>query len=190
MLIILINLKNVEKIDWSTLKVYFKELGLGRFDKIINRNSKDDIITITYKIMSNYINEELIVKRVFKAEKDILNGGKLIEFSIEKQDGSLIYKYFWNNEIQWPFADDPDSKWRSFKYPYGWDELDNINSIKTNCDIFSVVSQYYGQKRIQKRIIDHLAKQGIFLSEKEVSELEMENQRLYKYTDKLTTIEK
>ena len=177
----------------TELKVYFKELGLGRFDKIINRNSKDDIITITYKIMSYYINEELIVKRVFKAEKDILNGGKLIDFSIEKQDGSLIYRYFWNNEIQWPFADDPDPKWHNFKYPYGWDELDNINSIKTNCDNFSIASQYYELKKHQNRLIDYLAKQGLFLSEKEMSELEMRDQKVYKYINdkknKLTSTE-
>lgn len=76
------------------LKVSSKELNLGRLNKVINRNSKDDKISVSYRIWSNYIQEYIVVNRVFAGYKaDKLDNGILRSFTIKKEDGTLIYNY-------------------------------------------------------------------------------------------------
>lgn len=76
------------------LKVSSKELNLGRLDKVINKNSDDSTISISYKIWSNYIQEYVVVNRVFAGDKsDKLDNGKLLRFTITRENGTLIYDY-------------------------------------------------------------------------------------------------
>jgi AAA15 family ATPase/GTPase len=78
----------------SSLQVSSKELNLGRFDKVLHRNTKTDTICLSYKIWSNYLQEDVLVNRFFRGGKnDMLNNGELKAFTIEKEDGTLIYKF-------------------------------------------------------------------------------------------------
>ena len=79
------------------LKVSLQELGLGRFDKVVHHHSVNELIVLSYKIWSYYLQENVLVKRSFKAGKDLLNEGELIEFLIERMDGTILFKYHWNS---------------------------------------------------------------------------------------------
>ncbi len=81
----------------ETIKVSTKELGFGNYHSVLNQNSSDGTIVMSYKIWSYYLQEELIVKRCFK-EGVIKDEGKLTSFSIERRDGRLLYRLNVSNE--------------------------------------------------------------------------------------------
>lgn len=132
------------------LKVSSKELGLGRYDKVLHKNASDGTIVMSYKIWSYYLQEEVIVKRFYKAGEDILNEGVLTEYSIEKKDGTTLYKYFWDNERIVFY----DPEMGDIEYPKGWEELGNINAVIEKCnkyiDFCSFVSCQDTQKFYSK----------------------------------------
>lgn len=132
------------------LKVSSKELGLGRYDKVLHKNASDGTIVMSYKIWSYYLQEEVIVKRFYKAGEDILNEGVLTEYSIEKKDGTTLYKYFWDNERIVFY----DPEMGDIDYPKGWEELGNINAVIEKCnkyiDFCSFVSCQDTQKFYSK----------------------------------------
>lgn len=73
------------------LKLYSKDLGLGSFEKVINKQAENDEIVIAYRIWSNYLQEEVVVKRFFQAKsEDTLNDGYMCRYTIEKADGTII----------------------------------------------------------------------------------------------------
>lgn len=74
------------------LRTSQKELRLGGFNSIVNEHSKDGTLSISYKIWSNYLNEEVVCRRLFRANKKVISEGSLVECSIEKNDGTIIYK--------------------------------------------------------------------------------------------------
>lgn len=74
------------------LRTSLKELQLGGFNSVVNEHSKDGTLSISYKIWSNYLNEEVICRRLFRANKKVISEGELVECSIEKKDGTIIYK--------------------------------------------------------------------------------------------------
>lgn len=77
------------------LQISSRELKLGRFDKVIHKNSEEDCIKFSYKIWSDYMQDFVVVNRIFvKNDFDMLNNGKLKELTIEKVDGKMIYRYF------------------------------------------------------------------------------------------------
>lgn len=77
------------------LLISSRELKLGRFDKVIHKNSEEVCIKFSYKIWSDYMQDFVIVNRIFvKNDFDVLNNGKLKELTIEKVDGKMIYRYF------------------------------------------------------------------------------------------------
>ena len=145
----------------KVLKVSSRELGLGRFDKVIQGNAEDGIIIMSYRMWSQYLHEEVIVKRLFTAKNDILNDGGLTEFTIEKLDGTIIYKYFWNAKelTAW------DDVIGDVSFSIGWDEEDNINTIFENYKKYSEICDYYAwedrqndsdlQKLLQKMDEEH-----------------------------------
>lgn len=132
------------------LKVSSKELGLGRYDKVLHQNASDGTIVMSYKIWSYYLQEEIIVKRFYKAGEDILNEGELTEYSIEKKDGTTLYKYFWDKE-RISFY---DPEMGLIDYPRGWVEVGNIKAVEENCnryiDFCSFISCQNTQKRYSK----------------------------------------
>lgn len=76
----------------TELKISSEELSLGRFDKVLNHYSNDGHITISYRMWSRFLQEVVIVKRVFKESGNILHDGELSAITIEKVDGTLIYQ--------------------------------------------------------------------------------------------------
>ncbi len=122
----------------TELKVSFKELGLGGYGKVLHHNAKDGVITITIRKWSEYLHEEVIIKRVYEAKNDILDEGKLKEFVIEKSDGTMIYKYFYNTGVNYFDSVDGFSK-----YTVEWDERDDFEAVREKCDIFVDASEYF-----------------------------------------------
>lgn len=112
------------------LKVLSKEFGLGRYDKVLNKNATDGTIVMSYKVWSYYLQENVIVKRFYKAVNGILNDGGLNECSIEKNDGITLYKYFWDNE-RISFY---DPEMGAIEYPKGWVEVGDINAVIEKCN--------------------------------------------------------
>ncbi len=122
----------------TELKVSFKELGLGGYGKVLHHNAKDGVIIITIRKWSEYLHEEVIIKRVYEAKNDILDEGKLKEFVIEKSDGTMIYKYFYNTGVNYFDSVDGFSK-----YTIEWDERDDFETVREKCDIFVDASEYF-----------------------------------------------
>lgn len=84
---------NINRLQPKTLLNTSKnELILGGFDNVINEKAKDGELSISYKMWSNYLQEEIVCRRVFHALKGVLNYGALSWFSIEKTDGTIIYR--------------------------------------------------------------------------------------------------
>ena len=74
------------------LLVSAKELCLGNYGKIINRNSKDGLIELSYTVWSPSLKETVGVTRIYKEDPDdTLQNGQLVGLYIKKVDGTLIY---------------------------------------------------------------------------------------------------
>ena len=131
----------------TELKVSFKELGLGGYGKVLHHNAKDGVITITIRKWSEYLHEEVIIKRVHEAKNDILDEGKLKEFVIEKSDGTMIYKYFYNKGVNYFDSVDGFSK-----YTVEWDERDDFEAVREKCDIFVDASEYFECRNFVDRV--------------------------------------
>lgn len=94
--LMLMSMQNNRKgvLPMSNLQISSKELNLGRFDKVLHKNTGTDTICLSYKMWSNYLLEDVVVNRLFRGSKnDMLNNGELKAFTIEKEDGIFIYKY-------------------------------------------------------------------------------------------------
>ena len=75
------------------LNINTKKLMLGQFCKVLNEKSGNEELYFSYRIWSDYLQEEVLVKRQFiPNKKDILNNGLLHSFIIEKTDGTCIYE--------------------------------------------------------------------------------------------------
>lgn len=131
----------------TELKVSFKELGLGGYGKVLHHNSKDGVITITIRKWSEYLHEEVIIKRVYEAKNDILDEGKLKEFVIEKADGTMVYKYFYNTGVNYF-----DSEDGFIKYTIEWDESDDFEAVREKCDIFVDAAEYFECREFIDRV--------------------------------------
>lgn len=69
-----------------------KNLGLGNFAKVLNRNAKDGVITLSYTIYSNYLAETAKVTFEFIEQPDnVVGDGLLHSVCIEKLDGTKIF---------------------------------------------------------------------------------------------------
>jgi AAA15 family ATPase/GTPase len=70
-----------------------KALGLGNFAKVLNRNAKDGVITLSYTIYSNYLAEKANVTFEFIEQPDnVVGDGLLHAVCIEKLDGTRIFQ--------------------------------------------------------------------------------------------------
>ena len=106
------------------LKLYSKNLGLGNYEKVLHKNAIDNEIVFAYTVWSNYLQEEVCVKRFFKSKKnDDLKDGYLYKYTIEKTDGIVILE--------------------GITAPWGMeDEGKNTDSITQNFNAFSLASKY------------------------------------------------
>ncbi len=77
-------------VSWNDLNIAYSDLGLGKFDKLLNVSTEDETIKISYQIWSKYLQEVVVVSRNFIRSQDILNNGIMTEFSIKKLDGTII----------------------------------------------------------------------------------------------------
>lgn len=78
----------------SVLNINTEKLALGQFDKVLHNKATSKIITFSYKIWSDYLQEEVVVKRCFIQDySDILNNGRLRNLLIEKIDGTQICEF-------------------------------------------------------------------------------------------------
>lgn len=73
------------------LYINARELMLGQFDNVLNDKSENKIISFSYRVWSNSLQEEVIVTRHFASKKDIVNNATLRDLIIEKTDGTQIY---------------------------------------------------------------------------------------------------
>ena len=131
----------------TELKVSFKELGLGGYGIVLHHDSKDGVITITIRKWSEYLHEDVRIKRIYEAKNDILDEGKLKEFVIEKADGTMIYKYFYNTGVNYFDSEDGFSK-----YTIEWDERDDFEAVREKCDIFVDASEYFECREFIDRV--------------------------------------
>ena len=65
------------------LNINTKRLMLGQFDKVMNDKAENKKLYFSYRIWSDYIQEEVVVKRQFIPNRgDVLNNGELAIFTI------------------------------------------------------------------------------------------------------------
>lgn len=73
------------------LQLSFKDLALGRYDKLVHEGS-DGKIEMSYTMFSQYLQDYVRVKRIFsKRNKDFLNSGECVSYCVEKLDGTLVF---------------------------------------------------------------------------------------------------
>ena len=74
----------------SKLNISSKELSLGGYKSVTH---EDGVISMSYRIWSADLQEELIVKREFRANRfDALNNGALSNLTVQKKDGTIVFQ--------------------------------------------------------------------------------------------------
>ena len=77
-------------ISWNDLNIVSIDLGLGNFDKVLNVSSTDKVIKISYQMWSKYMQEVIIVSRIFVRDEGEKKNGIMANFTIEKLDGTVL----------------------------------------------------------------------------------------------------
>lgn len=73
------------------LEVGLPEFKLGRFKNVLH-NKSNDTIEMSYTVFSQYLQEYVRVKRVFKSrEDDTVGHGECVSYRIENADGTVTY---------------------------------------------------------------------------------------------------
>lgn len=92
------------RIDLQKHKLDFTKdstITLGNFNRVRHNGSDEKTITFQYQVHSLYLGEDVIVSMVFGAdENDALNNGYLLEISIIKLSGEIIYSSSKENPCQ------------------------------------------------------------------------------------------
>lgn len=81
------------------LKVSSPDLVLGGFKDIIHRRDTSKELVFSYSMWSNYLNEEVTCKKVYGCRNGVRDDGKLKTLTIEKKDGTEIYRAFLDNTV-------------------------------------------------------------------------------------------
>jgi len=132
--------------------VSIQELALGKFDNVLNKKSNNRSIEMSYTIWSNCLQEEVRVKRNFISKKnDVLNNGELLLYTIEKLDGTTIYNY--KGEI--------DIDGGNFQF----------DVIKENYKLFLSAVEYYNIKHFLESADEMNDKTILEGSEKEIQDM-------------------
>ena len=81
----------------ETLKVSYPELVLGGYKDVVHFQDANKELVFSYTMWSNYLNEEVICKRVYGYKNGVRDEGELRQLTIEKKDGTEIYRAFLDN---------------------------------------------------------------------------------------------
>jgi len=154
-LVLLSRMPNHRRVVSPSLKLYANDLRLGNYEKVLHKDAADNEIVIAYKVWSNYLQEEVCVKRFFKSKKkDDLNDGYLYKYTIEKTDGTIIFEE--NTTLLGMEDEEHNNK--------------HTDSIIQNFNAFSLVSKY--QQLVQE--VDLLKKRDDEESQNEYSHYSQE----------------
>lgn len=116
---------------YSILPVSSRELALGNYNKIINNKSEKKTLDLSYTIWSSFLQEFVIVRRVFGGNShDALNDGKLLEYTIEKTDGTTIYRYREYHELSTYFETIRDN-YKAFEKAFAMSYMEQIENPDT-----------------------------------------------------------
>ena len=118
-------------VSWNDLNIASSDLGLGKFDKMLNVSTKDEAITISYRIWSKYLQETVVVSRNYIRNHDILNNGMMTEFSIEKLDGTTIVRL---NPYDLGGKDDVESDLNVYEYYQRYSDSVKCAKVKLALD--------------------------------------------------------
>lgn len=166
------------------LKASSLDLKLGGFRNILHDN-KDGKLEMTYQVWSNFLHEEVICRRVFQVKKGVLNDGELKQFTIEKKDGSIVYKaYLTNtilesgdgNEVVW-FVDDSDSYEKYFdairinysRFDLVYTYVKAVNEMKRSQKVYANSDDKEGLENLYKLLEEPLNKGKELLSSNGIS---------------------
>ena len=86
------NLSGKRHLPSLDLKASSVDLKLGGYNKIVNTLNKKGEIEMTYAIWSTFLHEEVVCRRIYKVKEAVLNDGALKYFSIEKKDGTVVFR--------------------------------------------------------------------------------------------------
>lgn len=83
------------RIDFSKAKIDFQQINklcLGTYDKVINEDNTDGIISFEYRMHSHFIANDIIVRMDFSADKSENNkNAYLTGYSISDKDDNLLF---------------------------------------------------------------------------------------------------
>lgn len=112
----------------SDLNASNKELALGNFRKILNKNSATGTITFSYVTRSNYLFEDVKVTLEFVEKKDsVLGNGEVSSICITKLDGTVIFR---NNHLNEGLEEEERNR------------CENLSAILDNFKRFVVYERY------------------------------------------------
>lgn len=86
------NLSGKRNLPSLDLKASSVDLKLGGYNRIVNALNKNGNIEMAYTIWSTFLHEEVLCRRIYKVKEAVLNDGALKCFSIEKKDGTVIFR--------------------------------------------------------------------------------------------------
>lgn len=132
----------------GTLKVSNPELVLGGYKDVVHLRDTNKELVFSYSMWSKYLNEEVICKRVYGHKKGVRDEGELRKLTIEKKDGTEIYRAFLDNTIV--FDNDGTESVDYFLNEYdGIHDL--INNIKGEYQTFLSVYAYIFYSFLEKK---------------------------------------
>lgn len=123
------------KLPSLLLKASSRDLMLGGYNKLVHSLNKDGKIELSYSIWSSFLHEEVVCRRVFHPKKGVLNDGKLSFFSIEKKDGTIVYRGLPDNSLV--MMEDGDEACVEYV-----SEEEHFDAIKTNFERFVAACDY------------------------------------------------
>ena len=159
----------------TILKTTSSELKLGGFTSVINDQMPDGRLTLSYRIWSDYLQEEVVCKRTYRKKNGVLNEGGLSELIIEKTDGAVIYKATPGTYLE-SFNFGGQFEEREIEHI---DEEEHFDLIKDNYRRF-VLACLYAEYSDNIANLQRLSKK----TEKTLREIEENKQRLEEMTER------
>lgn len=159
---------NIKRIMPSaSLNTMSHDLRLGGFNNVINEHNKDGDLTISYRMWSDYLQEEIVCKRVFHAKKNVLNEGQLSYFTIEKLDGTIIYKATPESYIE-TLPVGINGQLQDCVIDYMEEDDNHFNEIENNYQRFILACRYiYYSEKINTISKIKIKREDIVLNNKE-----------------------
>ena len=137
--------RNLPSMD---LKASAKELMLGGYNRLVHSLNKDGDIELTYCMWSTYLHEEIVCRRIFKVKKGVMNDGVLKCFTIEKKDGTVVYRGLPDNSIV-PLGNGEETVYHYIS------EEEHFETIKVNYERFEAAYEYAYFAELKRRMDAH-----------------------------------